>query len=167
MPGPSLLTQAVPRGAFRALAFFALWLVLHGGGLTGLAVGALTATAAAWLSLALLRPGPRPVAIGALTRLVLRFPVESVRAGLDVARRALSPSLPLRPGLVQCPVRLPAGTGRNAFHAYLSLQPGTLPVAMRDQTTLLVHALDLQQPVVAAVATGEAAFARIQGHADD
>ncbi|MBS9476906.1 Na+/H+ antiporter subunit E [Ancylobacter radicis] len=166
MPRLLRLPESLRRGAPRAFAFFALWLILHGGGRAGLAVGALTAIAASWLSLVLLRPGGRPVAIGALVRLALRFPGQSLLAGLDVARRALAPSLPLRPGLVPCPTRLAAGTGRDAFHAYLSLQPGTLPVVMRDEATLLVHALDLDQPVAAAVAAGEADFSRIRGNAD-
>ncbi|WAC29304.1 Na+/H+ antiporter subunit E [Ancylobacter sp. SL191] len=166
MPRLLRLPETLRRGAPRALAFFALWLVLHGGGLAGLAVGALTALAAAWLSLVLLRPSGRPIAIGALVRLVLRFPGQSLLAGLEVARRAFASSLLLRPGLVPCPTRLPASTGRDAFHAYLSLQPGTLPVVMRDKATLLVHALDLDQPVAAAIAAGEADFARILGNAD-
>ncbi|WGD31016.1 Na+/H+ antiporter subunit E [Ancylobacter sp. WKF20] len=160
------LIDSVRRGAPRALGFFALWLVLQGGGLAGAAVGALTAAAAAWLSLRLLPPDGRRVAVGARVRLALRFPGQSVLAGLDVARRALAPSLPLQPGLVACRSRLLSGTGRDAFHAYLSLQPGTLPVGMRDEATLLVHALDTSYPVAAAVSAAERDFAAIPRLAD-
>lgn len=166
MSGRLRLIDSVRRGAPRALGFFALWLVLQGGGLATAAVGALTAAGAAWLSLWLLPPGGRRVAVGAPVRLALRFPGQSILAGLDVARRALAPSLPLQPGLVACRNRIPSGIGRDAFHAYLSLQPGTLPVGMRDEATLLVHALDIGDPVVAAVSAAESDFAALPRHAD-
>ncbi|MCS0495554.1 Na+/H+ antiporter subunit E [Ancylobacter sp. MQZ15Z-1] len=161
MPRPSPLSS-LRHGALRAAAFLALWLVLHGGGAGAMTVGVLTALAAARLSLALLPSGPGRIAWGRLAGLVARFPGQSLRAGIEVARLALAPASRLRPGLVACPARLPAGTARDVFHAYLSLQPGTLPVGMRDARTVLIHALDLDRPVTREVAAAEAGLARIR-----
>lgn len=148
-------------GAVRTVAFFVLWLVIHGAGAAGLLVGALTAIVAAWLSLRLLPPVAGHLSVAELFRIILRFPRQSLVAGLDVALRALNPRLPLAPGIVPCPTTLPDGPGRDAFHAYMSLQPGTLPVAMRSESELLVHALDTGQPVAAAFAVEEAAVRRL------
>jgi Na+/H+ ion antiporter subunit len=63
------------------------------------AIGAATVT-----SLRLLPPG----------NLVLRV-WQSLVAGIDVARRALDPQLPLRPGVVVFSPRLPGGTALNAL----------------------------------------------------
>src|SRR4051812_42053933 len=110
------LTAAVVRGALsRDAAFACLWVVFIGADLADLAVGVLTAAVATATSFYLLPPGRwrlRPVA---LARLALRFLCQSVVAGADVARRALDPRLPLRPGFVAFPVQLPAGAARNMF----------------------------------------------------
>jgi multicomponent Na+:H+ antiporter subunit E len=79
-------------------------------------------------------------------------------AAWDVARRALDPRLPLRPGLVAYPARLRGGPARNAFACYTSLLPGTLTVA-DDGGTLLYHCLDCEQPVVAELASEETLLA--------
>jgi multicomponent Na+:H+ antiporter subunit E len=63
-------------------------------------------------------------------------------AGVDVARRALDPRLPLRPGFVTYAPRLPPGGARDAFCALASLMPGTLPADTNEDGTLLVHCLD-------------------------
>jgi multicomponent Na+:H+ antiporter subunit E len=84
-------------------------------------------------------------------------------AGIDVARRAFDPRLPLRPGFVTVPTRLPPGTPRDAFCAFASLQPGTLPVDTNEDGTLLVHCLDIGQPVAEQMVADEEGFARALG----
>jgi multicomponent Na+:H+ antiporter subunit E len=143
----------------RAAGFLALWLMLFGLNAADLPVGALTAAAATWASLRLLPPGPwrlRPVA---LVRLALRFLWQSIVAGADVARRALDPRLPLRPGFVAYPVGFPPGTARNAFTSLTSLLPGTVP-AGDERGQLIYHCLDLDQPVVSQLAAEEAALSQ-------
>jgi multicomponent Na+:H+ antiporter subunit E len=71
----------------------------------------------------------------------------SVVAGLDVARRALSPAMPLATGMVACPVALPRGVGRTTFATVTSLLPGTVPAGERDDA-LDYHVLDVGQPVL-------------------
>jgi multicomponent Na+:H+ antiporter subunit E len=159
---------AVTTGAaiVRWLGFLFLWLVLAGtwagAGIIDLVVGAPTAAAAAWVSLRLLPPGtwrPRPVT---LARLVARFFSQSALAGADVAWRALDPALPLRPGLLRCPMRLAPGAARSAFCAYSSLLPGTL-VAGSEPGALQVHCLDIGQDVPAQMRAEEAAFRAAAG----
>jgi multicomponent Na+:H+ antiporter subunit E len=147
----------------RATAFLCLWLVIFGTAAPDLLVGAATAAAATWTSLHLLSPGGarlRPVALG---RLVLRFFWQSAVGGADVARRALDPRLPLRPGFVLCPTRLPPGSARSAFCAIASLLPGTLPAGSDQDGALLVHCLDVEQDVPTQMAEEEATFCAALG----
>ena len=128
-----------------------------------LAAGLLTAAAAAWASLRLLPPGRarlQPVALG---RLVLHFFWQSAIAGADVARRALDPRLPLRPGVVICPTRLAPGAARSAFCTIASLLPGTLPAGSDRRGALLVHCLDVGQDVPTQMAEEEARFLAVLG----
>jgi multicomponent Na+:H+ antiporter subunit E len=146
----------------RASGFLLLWLVLAGAGLTDLPAGILAAALATWASMHLLPPGRgrfRPIA---LSRLALRFLYQSIGAGIDVARRALDPRLPLHPGFVTYPVRLPPGTARNAFVTLTSLLPGTVP-AGNDGGRLVYHCLDVDQPVVSQLAAEETALSRAVG----
>jgi multicomponent Na+:H+ antiporter subunit E len=136
------------RGAvWRVVAFLGLWLVLSGTNAADLPIGIAAAVAATWTSLHL------------LAGLALRFLYQSVVAGADVARRALDPRLPLRPGFVAYPVRFPPGTARNVFTTLTSLLPGTVP-AGEESGKLLYHCLDVDQPVVSQLAAEEAALSR-------
>jgi len=105
-------------------------------------------------------PGPWHPRPAALARLALRFLRQSVIAGVDVAWRALDPRLPVRPGFVVYPVRLAPGPARNAFSALASLVPGTVPAGAAEGGALLVHGLDVGQPVAAQLATEEALLVR-------
>jgi multicomponent Na+:H+ antiporter subunit E len=64
----------------------------------------------------------------------------AVRGGIDVARRALSPSLPLSPDLLDYRLRIPAGAARVFFVNAISLLPGTFSTELRDDA-LTVHLL--------------------------
>jgi multicomponent Na+:H+ antiporter subunit E len=143
----------------RSAGFLAFWLILSGLNPANLLVGAMVAAVATSISLRLLPPGRRRFRPIALARLAWRFLCQSVVAGVDVARRALDPRLPLRPGFVTYPVRFPPGTARNAFTALTSLLPGTVP-AGDSGGRLVYHCLDVDQPVVPQLAAEEAALAR-------
>jgi multicomponent Na+:H+ antiporter subunit E len=147
----------------RGAGFLAFWLILFGFSLADLPVGALAAAAATWASLRLLPPGPWRLRPGALARLALRFLGQSIVAGADVARRALDPRLPLRPGFVAYPVYFPPGTARNVFTALTSLLPGTVP-AGDERGQLVYHCLDVDQPVLSQLAAEEAALSEALRH---
>jgi multicomponent Na+:H+ antiporter subunit E len=127
--------------------------------LPDLVAGALVAALAAWLSLRLLPPGTVRVRPAGLARLAVHFVRQSFVAGVDVARRAFSPRLPLLPGFVEHKIRLPAGPARDAFTALSSLLPGTVPVRADEDGTVLYHCLDTRQPVAAQLARDEGVLA--------
>jgi len=152
----------------RAAGFFGFWLLLArplAFDWADLAVGLLAAALATWASLQLLAPGPSRLRYGALLRLAARFMWQSLVAGLDVARRVFDPRLPINPGYLAYPVRIPEGPRRAAFGALTSLMPGTLPVGTDPDGSLVYHCLDLGQPIAAGLARDEALMAQAQGGA--
>jgi multicomponent Na+:H+ antiporter subunit E len=144
----------------RFLGFAALWIVLiRSAQPADLAVGALTAAAATWVSLRFLPPDAGRVKFAALAARLPRFLWQSVLAGIDVARRALAPSMPLRTGFLAYRTGLPRGAARNAFATITSLLPGTVP-AEDDASGILYHCLDTTQPVAEQLATEEREYAK-------
>ncbi len=146
----------------RTMLFFVFWLAISGWKARDLPVGVAAAVAAAWASLALLPAKGSWLRPGALAALAASFFRGSVVSGFDVARRALRPQLDLRPGFVTAPLRLRPGNARNAFTALASLMPGTLPVGT-DEESLLVHGLDVTQPIAKDLAKEEDLFLRALG----
>jgi multicomponent Na+:H+ antiporter subunit E len=151
-----------PGAASRAIWFIALWLVIAGADPADLPAGAAAVVAATWTSLRLLPPSGVRGLPAAMVRLAPRFLYQSVIAGADVARRALDPRLPLRPGFVAYPVGFPPGTTRNVFTTLTSLLPGTVPIGT-ESSALVYHCLDVDQPVVSQLAAEEAALTRALG----
>lgn len=155
----------VPAAIWRASAFLVLWFVLSGIGPSELTLAAPVAVVGAtWLSLRLLPPSRSAGSLVALVQLVVRFLRQTVVAGVDVARRALDPRLPLRPGLVTYPVRFAPGAARNSFCTLTCLVPGTLPVGTDEHDALIIHCLDVDQPIVAQLNAEETLLARVLGH---
>lgn len=130
----------------RFIIMAGLWLVLTSGDAGGWLVGAAACTAAALLSARLLPPGRNALSIGGFLSLLPDFARGSVAGGFDVARRALDPRLPVRPGWIRHPLHLPPGASRMVLGDILSLMPGTL-AAGEARSDLLVHCLDTRQPV--------------------
>ena len=155
------------RPAVRGLGFLFLWLVLFGFDAGSLPAGVVAAATATWTSLVLLPPGQARISIGALLRLNGRFVRQSALAGIDVARRAFDPLLPLRPGMVTYETSLPPGPVQSAFTALTSLVPGTVPSGTDQTGRLLVHCLDISQPVTAQMHEDEALLGRALGVAVD
>jgi multicomponent Na+:H+ antiporter subunit E len=155
------MRAALVRGA----GYLALWVVLIGLDPLDLVVGVFAAATATWASLRLLAPGTHPVRLIALPALALRFVRQSVVAGVDVARRAFAPRLPLRPGFVLYATRYLRGPRRNAFASLSSLLPGTVPVR-DDEQGLLYHCLDIEQPVASDLAAEEAAVSHVLPQSD-
>jgi multicomponent Na+:H+ antiporter subunit E len=160
------MNSALSRSAaLRAPCLFIVWMVLYGGDPAGFLPGVVATLAATSASLWLLPPGSGRIRPLALAGLALRFLSQSVVAGADVARRALDPRLPLRPGFVTYPIGLPPGAARNAFTSLMSLLPGTIPIAADASGRLLIHCLDVGQAVAAQLAAEEARFVRAIGKA--
>jgi multicomponent Na+:H+ antiporter subunit E len=139
----------------RGLWFMALWLVLMPSiKPADLFFGLLATIAATAASLHLLPRMAGRVRFVALFAFVPHFLWQSVVAGLDVARRAMSPAMPLEPGFALCRVGFPPGVARNEFAAITSLLPGSLPVG-EEENAILYHCLDVAQPIARQVADEE------------
>lgn len=147
----------------RSAGLLGLWIALIGAAPADVAIGAVIAALAGWSSVRLLPPRERRVRPTALAAIGVRLLRHSFGAGIDVARRALDPRLPLRPGFVSHPLRLPPGPARDAFCAITSLLPGTVPSGTDEDGTLLVHCLDTDQPIAEQLAADELRFARAIG----
>jgi len=141
-PNPSLRSLATA-----TLLLFLLWLLLTdwrdpGEWLAGIAAAALTA----WLS------GPhlrlldglrlRPALPWHLLRFLGTFLLALIKANFDMARRVLSPRLPIRPALVEVKTELRSPLGRLLLANSITLTPGTLSVDLLDDR-IVVHWIDV------------------------
>ncbi|MFO8153732.1 Na+/H+ antiporter subunit E [Thioalkalivibrio sp.] len=88
---------------------------------------------------------------------------QSLLAGWDVARRTLSPSLPLQPEILRLPMALPPGAPTWWLMLTITLLPGTLSVRLSRQRVLEVHCLDARLDVAGSVRETEAHLARLFG----
>ena len=70
------------------------------------------------------------------------FLTELVKSNLDVARRVLTPSLPINPGIVKTKTVLKSKMGRMILANSITLTPGTLTVDIEDDI-LYIHWIDV------------------------
>ena len=66
---------------------------------------------------------------------------QSILGGVDVARRALSPGLPITPGVFEMELRLKREPARVFFAWTVSLLPGTASIGM-DERRMRIHVLN-------------------------
>ncbi|QIB65038.1 Na+/H+ antiporter subunit E [Kineobactrum salinum] len=152
----------LPTVLTRSLALYLLWWVLAEGERSGFVFGAVAAALVALLSLRIFGASAWSLRPWRLLRFAGYFVGLSVVAGLDVARRLLTPSLPVNPGCCSLITSLPPGGPRWLLANTLSLLPGTLTVTL-DGEQLKLHCLDSASPVEASVRRTEAAIARLFG----
>ena len=76
-------------------------------------------------------------------------------ANLDVARRVISPTIPINPGIVEIKTNLKSDIGRLFLANSITLTPGTLTVDIKDDR-LYIHWIDVSSSDVE-VATKEIA----------
>lgn len=166
------MNDAPPRAAVswqrclvRVVGLFILWLAFFGTSIADLWVGVVAACLGTWASYRLLPQttlGARPLA---LARVVADFAWYSALAGIDVAARALDPRRALHPGLVVYRTAVPEGPARNAFAAFESLMPGTMPAGYDESGRLLIHCLDIDSPVVSGLLKDERQLRHALGRA--
>jgi multicomponent Na+:H+ antiporter subunit E len=97
-----------------------------------------------------------------LARFLPFFVLQSLRGGIDVALRALNPSLPLAPLLFDYPLRIPRGPARVFLANTVSLLPGTCTTDLLEQH-LRVHVLDGSLPITRSLQTVEERVAQLFG----
>ncbi len=146
----------------RLLILSVIWWALTLGDSRGLPMAFVVIVLVTAVSMRLFPPSSYRLHPVALFRFFGFFLIRSVVAGIDVARRLLSPSLPVDPAEISVVLRLPAGGPRALLANVLSLMPGTLSVSL-DGDRILVHCLDRQMPVESDLRHTEARIAAVFG----
>jgi len=126
-------------GFFRSALFILMWWILTGGAMESWLVGTPVILFSTVVSVMLLPP-----LLWSFTGIVGFVPFflwRSLCGGMDVARRALHPRLPISPGLFDHRWRLPPGLPRVFMANTVSLLPGTLSLELGTDC-LQVHVLD-------------------------
>jgi len=123
--------------AATALMMYAIYLILSGGFKpVDLIFGAASALIAAWLCAGLLIRDSSKLRFGRLAALikylVRYFLIYEVRAHYEVAKAALSPSMPIRPGIVEVPYRLRSEYAVLMLANSITNTPGTVTVAVDE-----------------------------------
>jgi multicomponent Na+:H+ antiporter subunit E len=121
-----------------------LWWILSEGIHTGQTFALIFALLAALSSLALIPPGnqrPWRQQLRGGLRFIPFFLWQSLLGGVDVARRAFPPRLPLCPSIISYPLGLAKGWPQVFFLNTVSLLPGTLAMKLEGDT-VRIHLLD-------------------------
>ncbi|WP_186297588.1 Na+/H+ antiporter subunit E [Sedimenticola selenatireducens] len=125
----------------KVLVFALVWWVMTNGALQSWLIGG---GAIVLATLAAKKPATHfTIRYFKLVMLIPFFLKQSILGGVDVARRALQPSMPIDPILVECPLRLPPGSPQVFMTNMVSLLPGTLSATL-ENNRLKMHVLDQQ-----------------------
>jgi multicomponent Na+:H+ antiporter subunit E len=160
------LRRSLPGFAGRALMFALVWAVLAGADPSSWIIGIPATLLAALAAMRLRKRGDGMASLLALARFVPYFLMESVRGGADVASRVLRPRLRIAPGIHPYRLRLISTNARVFFLDSVSLLPGTLSADLQE-TTLHVHALDVNDDIDDALRDLENRVARLFGETLD
>ncbi len=125
--------------SFRIVLFAILWWVITETATDSWFIGVPVIVLATFASVLLLPS--IPLSLSGILRFIPFFLWRSLCGGIDVARRALHPRLPISPEIVAYRWRLPPGLPRVFMANVVSLLPGTLSAEL-DAEYLHVHVLD-------------------------
>ncbi len=129
------------------LILILLWVVLTGWRGDELIVGSIAAVIISLVfapSLSILADLKlTPLAIMHLALYLLVFCIELFKSAIDVARRVLSPSLPINPGIVKVRTKLKSKLGRIVLTNSITLTPGTMTVEAKGEY-LYIHWIDIK-----------------------
>ena len=143
------------------LAAFCWWVISEGRSDAWL-LGAPTVALAVAFSYSLQAPSSYRLSIAGLLAFWWYFTRQSLVAGVDVAKRILSPEMPIHPGEVTLDLHLPEGAPRWLLAMTLSLLPGTLSVRF-EGNALVLHCLDIGDPIEVDVLNAERRVAAVFG----
>ena len=144
----------------RVLLFSLVWWVLSEGNAESVWIGVAAVSFAVIVS-AMLLP-PVPLIWHELFMFVPFFLWRSLQGGVDVARRAFHPRLPITPELLDYPLRLPPGLPRVMLANIVSLLPGTLSATL-NREVLKIHVLDGEAALLASLDTLEERVGKVCG----
>lgn len=123
----------------RLVLFALMWWILTDGAMNSWPIGLPVVLLATLVSVMLMPP--LSWSLRGILRFIPYFLWYSIRGGVDVARRAMHPRLPISPGLFDYRFRLPPGLSRVFMANTVSLLPGTLSVELEEEI-LRIHVLD-------------------------
>lgn len=146
------------------LVYAVLWVALvRGQVVESWYLGVPAVIAASYMSWRITAIKESRVRLIGLVRFLPLFWWRSLLGGIDVALRALRPSLPIRPDLLIYELRLePDSMATRFFAEVISLLPGTLCTQLLPDS-LEVHVIDRDMPVAQELAVIEEAVARVFG----
>ena len=84
-----------------------------------------------------------PVKIFYIIYYLFVFLFALIKSNFDVARRVISPSLPINPGIVKFKTKLTTEYGKMVLANSITLTPGTLSIDIIDDT-YYIHWIDVQ-----------------------
>jgi multicomponent Na+:H+ antiporter subunit E len=112
-----------------------------------LIIGALTSMIISYLSIRLFTCCTisilNPVKIVYMIWYLLVFIMALINSNLDVARRVLTPSLPINPGIVKFKTKLTTNYSKMVLANSITLTPGTLTIDIVDDT-FYIHWIDVK-----------------------
>ena len=149
-------------GLIRGLSLSLIWWILAEGRADSWAVGIPSIGLALVASLYLSPPGNSLFSMVGLFNFIGFFLLQSIKAGIQVARMTLQPRLDLSPALLEFKLTLPEGMARVLLVNTLNLLPGTLSVRI-ERDVLRLHVLDQRQPIEQEVRATEMHIARMLG----
>lgn len=126
----------------RLTIFVLLWLVLTGAAPESLPYGVFAVAAATLLSLRLYPAKSPSVVAWRVARLLPRLLIQGFLGGIDVARRAFDPRLPVASGWMRFPLASRHDSANVLLGGVISILPGTLAAGPGDGV-MEVHALNL------------------------
>lgn len=166
-PGPADPVRRTTPALIAAVIAALFWLVLVGTEPTSWIIGLPCVLACAAFGLTAPLPGQLRLSLTGWLRLIPFFLWHSLVGGWDVARRVLSPSLPVRPGYTDFDMKIAPGAARTFFVQFIGLLPGTLAASLEGDV-LRVHILnpeaDHERSLRRAERRVAAAFAVDAGH---
>ena len=146
----------------RAAGLMIVWVIATEADLGALLIGVPLATAGAVLSVTLSPRTFSAIHLPGALRFLRFFAVQSILGGVDVALRALRPSMPIQPAIVRYPIRLGDTWPRVFFTNTISMLPGTLSSRLEGDA-IEVHVLDCTRPIIADLAAVEERIADLFG----
>lgn len=79
---------------------------------------------------------------------IIIFPIELIKANIDVAVRALRPTLPQNAGIVKIPTEMESEYGLSMLANSITLTPGTITLDVVEQDEknyMYIHWIDVQE----------------------
>ena len=129
-----------------AIIFAALWWLLSNGSAGSWIVGLPVVIAATLVGQSLMGRIPVSIRLQGLASFIVFFIYESIRGGIDVARRTLPPTMNIQPHFYYYQTQIQQPMAKILFCNCISLLPGTLSVQLRDDD-IEIHVLSSDNKV--------------------